>query len=106
MYTLSAQVDQRDMEETRSRLERARDLVLAYAMVNGRLPCPARSTSSGAEVRNTSTGACTDGTNEDYYGGTVGGATGGLLPAATIGYNQVDGSGFAQDAWGNRIRYA
>ena len=106
LYTLSAQTEQRDFEDTRQRLERARDLLLAYVVVNGRLPCPARSTSSGAEVRVSSTGQCSDGTNEDYYGGTVGGATAGLLPAVTIGYQQVDSSGFALDAWGNRIRYA
>jgi prepilin-type N-terminal cleavage/methylation domain-containing protein len=105
LYTLSAQTEQRDFEQTRQRLEQARDLILAYAMVTGRLPCPARSTSAGAEVRETATGKCTDGTNEDYYGGTVGGATGGLLPAATIGFQPVDSSGFAVDAWQNRIRY-
>ena len=105
MYTLSAQTDQRNIEETKRRLEQARDLVLSYAVVNGRLPCPARSTSAGLEVRDAG-GNCTDGTNEDYYGGMVGGATGGLLPAVTIGFQQVDASGIGLDAWGNRIRYA
>jgi prepilin-type N-terminal cleavage/methylation domain-containing protein len=107
MYTLSAQTEQRNFEETRHRLEQARDLVLSYAIINGRLPCPARSTSSGAEVRDATTGRCFDGTYEDYYGGTLAnGAIGGLLPAVTIGYQQVDPSGFAVDAWGNRVRYA
>src|SRR5215470_16773011 len=60
MYTLSAQSDQRNFDETRRRLEQARELVLAFAVVNGRLPCPARSAATGApatqigdEVRNT-----------------------------------------------------
>jgi prepilin-type N-terminal cleavage/methylation domain-containing protein len=107
MFTLSAQTEQRNIEETRRRLEMARDLVLAFTVVNGRLPCPARSTSSGAEARDTVTGQCTSGGVEDYYGGTLsGGATGGLLPAQTIGYQQVDSAGFAVDAWQNRIRYA
>jgi prepilin-type N-terminal cleavage/methylation domain-containing protein len=107
MFTLSAQTEQRSIEETRRRLEMARDLVLAFAVVNGRLPCPARSTSAGAEARDTTTGQCTSGGIEDYYGGTLtGGATGGLLPAQTIGYQQVDSAGFAVDAWQNRIRYA
>ena len=107
MYTLSAQVDQRDFEETRRRLEQARELVLAFAIVNGRLPCPARSNSAGAEVRNAA-GECKDaGGTEDYYGGTVSaGVTGGLLPAATIGFPSIDSDGFAVDAWQNRIRYA
>jgi prepilin-type N-terminal cleavage/methylation domain-containing protein len=112
MYTLSAQTEQRSFEETRRRLEQARELVLAFAVVNGRLPCPARSVATaspatvpGDEVVTTATG-CTDGTTADYYGGVSGGVTLGLLPARAIGYQQVDSSGFAVDAWGNRIRYA
>src|SRR5258706_7364207 len=51
MYTLSAQTEQRSIEDTRRRLDQARELVLTFAIVNGRLPCPARSTSAGVEVR-------------------------------------------------------
>src|SRR3954469_16972550 len=76
MYTLSAQVEQRGYEETRRRLNLARDLLLGYALVNGRLPCPARSTSAGFEARDATTGQCTSGGVEDYYGGALsGGAT-------------------------------
>jgi len=50
MYTLSAQTEQRNFEETRRRLEAARELLLAFAIVNGRLPCPA-STTTGATAR-------------------------------------------------------
>jgi prepilin-type N-terminal cleavage/methylation domain-containing protein len=107
IYTLSAQYEQRRYEETRARLVHARDLLLSFAIVNGRLPCPARSDSAGAEVRNAG-GECRNaGGVEDHYGGTLaGGVTGGLLPATAIGYVQVDAQGFALDAWGNRIRYA
>lgn len=112
LYTLSAQTDQRNFEETRRRLELARDLVLSYAVVNGRLPCPARSaataspvTVTGDEVRDAS-GNCVGDTVTDYYGGTSGGVTLGLLPARTIGFQSVDSSGFAVDSWNNRIRYA
>ena len=107
MYTLSAQTEQRNFEDTRRRLEQARELVLSFAIVNGRLPCPARSTSAGVEVRDVASGRCWDGTSEDYYGGSLaGGATGGFLPAVTLGHPNVDASGFALDPWGNRIRYA
>jgi type II secretory pathway pseudopilin PulG len=92
MYTLSAQTEQRNFEETRRRLDQARELVLAFAIVNGRLPCPATATSSGDEAP-AGGGACTT-----YYGG--------WLPARTIGYQQLDAGGFAVDVWGNRIRYA
>jgi prepilin-type N-terminal cleavage/methylation domain-containing protein len=112
MYTLSAQTEQRSFEETRRRLEQARELVLAFAITNGRLPCPARgaataapATEPGYEVLNTTTGCIGDGVT-DYYGGASGGVTLGLLPARSIGYQQVDSSGLAVDAWGNRIRYA
>jgi prepilin-type N-terminal cleavage/methylation domain-containing protein len=105
-YTLSAQVEQAGFDETRRRLEQAKSLLLAFAIVHGRLPCPARSTSFADEVRNAA-GQCTDGTTEDYYGGTLaGGVIGGLLPARAIGFQPVDADGFAMDAWGNRIRYA
>src|SRR2546421_11336859 len=107
LYTLSALTEKRNFEDPRRRLEQARELVLAFAIVNGRLPCPARSDSAGAEVRNAA-GECKDAANvQDYYGGTLAsGVTGGLLPAATIGYQQSDGAGFALDAWQQRIRYA
>jgi prepilin-type N-terminal cleavage/methylation domain-containing protein len=114
MYTLSAQTDQRNFEETRRRLEQARDLVLAFTVVNGRLPCPARSaataapvTVSGDEVRTVGGDPdCIGDGVTDYYGGTIGGVTLGLLPARAIGFQPVDSAGLAVDAWGNRIRYS
>jgi prepilin-type N-terminal cleavage/methylation domain-containing protein len=92
MFTLSAQTEQRNFEETRRRVEQARELLLAFAIVKGRLPCPATATSLGDEAPSGG-GSCTT-----YYGG--------WLPAAAIGFQQVDASGYAIDAWGNRIRYA
>jgi len=112
MYTLSAQTDQRNMDDTRRRLEQARDLVLAFALANGRLPCPARYTtsanhSSGLESFCTaSSGTCVNtetttvqshGNCSNYYDG--------YLPAATIGFQTIDSNNFAVDIWGNRIRY-
>lgn len=92
MFTLQAQVDQRNFEETRRRLVQARELVLAYAIVNGRLPCPATSATSGQE--------------SPAGGGTCTAPYDGLLPARTIGHADVNEDGFALDAWGNPIRYA
>jgi prepilin-type N-terminal cleavage/methylation domain-containing protein len=94
LYTLSAQTEQRNFEETRRRLDAARELLLAFAMVNGRLPCPAISTSNGDEAP-LGGGTC-----------TAPGPYGGWLPARSIGYQVVDSAGFAIDAWGNRLRYA
>ena len=92
MFTLSAQVDQRNFEETRRRLDQARELLYAFAIVKGRLPCPATATSSGDESPSGG-GTCTT-----YYGG--------WLPARAIGFQNTDSAGYAVDAWGNRIGYA
>jgi type II secretory pathway pseudopilin PulG len=89
MYTLSAQSDQRSFEETRRRLEAARELVLAFAIANGRLPCPG--TANG---------------DESLTGANCTSPWGGFLPARTIGFQIVDPNGFALDASQNRIRYA
>lgn len=124
LFTLTAQVEQSNRAETLRRLESAKELLLAFAIANGRLPCPARSNSVGREVRRDEDdissvtpahpdyGKCLDDIVgvEDYYGGLltayVPAVTGGLLPAVTIGFQPVDTAGFAVDAWGNRIRYA
>jgi type II secretory pathway pseudopilin PulG len=92
LYTLSAQLGQRNIEETRSRLDTARELLLSYAIVKGRLPCPASTTSNGDESP-VGGGACSD-----YYTG--------FLPAKAIGLQPTDTLGYALDAYGNRIRYA
>lgn len=98
MYTLSAQTEQRDFEETRRRLEAARELILAFAIVNGRLPCPA------TVVTGAQTGL------ENPVGGGAAcaapGPYGGWLPARSIGFQILDAAGNALDAWNNPIRYA
>lgn len=117
MVTLSAQTEQRNVEDTRRRLDQARELLLTYALVKGRLPCPARYTSSAshsqgvesfctsAATSSSSTCAGSETTIEQSHG-TCSNHFDGYLPAATIGYQQTDSDGFAVDAWGNRIRYA
>lgn len=91
-FTLSAQVEQRNRSETDRRLAEARELLLGFALSNGRLPCPATLASAGDEAP-AGGGICTA-----YYSG--------FLPAKAIGFQPVDSAGFAVDAWGNRIRYA
>ena len=95
---LSAQDDQRKIEDTNTLLGNAQEALIGYAIANGRLPCPASSTSNGVEDPiNAATGvACTVPLN-------------GYLPAVTLGLSNVDANGYFQDAWRlpqNRIRYA
>jgi len=90
MMTLSAQVEQRNGTETLRRLNAGVAAVIAFAIVNGRLPCPAIAGVTGDEALTGSN--CTT-----WYGG--------FLPAKTIGFQPTDASGYGLDAWGNRIRY-
>lgn len=92
MATLSSQVEQRNHDETRRRLDAAAEALVAYAIVNRRLPCPATSGTTGDE--------------SPSGGGTCTTNFGGFLPAKTIGIQQTDGSGYAIDSWNNRLRYA
>lgn len=90
MYTLSAQTEQRNRNDTERKLDEARELLLSFALVNGRLPCPGVAT---GDESGGGAAACTS-----NYGG--------FLPARALGYQPTDASGFGLDAWGNRIRYA
>src|SRR5262245_9987674 len=72
MMTLSAQSEQRAIDETRRRLNAAVEALVAYAVVNGRLPCPAAPSANGDEAPSGG-GACSNPYN-------------GFLPARTIGF--------------------
>jgi type II secretory pathway pseudopilin PulG len=113
MYTLSAQTEGRNIADSQRRLEEARDLLVGFAMVNGRLPCPARYTSSASNsggmesfcVAGAGTCAGTETTTVQSHGNCSNFGDG-FLPAVAIGFTPTDASGFALDPWGNRIRYA
>ncbi len=93
---LATQLDLKRREETAKQLELIKEAVIGFALSNGRFPCAARSTDNGLEsVIDANAGTCN--------------SFNGFLPAATLGLNVIDSSGFAVDAWGiqqNRIRYA
>lgn len=97
---LAAQLQLRRAEQTRRQLDEARDALLGFATVHGRLPCPATLASRGLESFAPGGGAA-DGACETFHAG--------YLPAAALGLSPLDAEGFARDAWGgpgNRIRYA
>lgn len=97
LFTLSARVDQANNDTTRRHLDEARELLIGFALVNKRLPCPAVAASGGDE----SIAVAAPG-----GGGTCTTNYAGFLPAKAIGFLPVDSAGFAVDAWSNRIRYA
>jgi type II secretory pathway pseudopilin PulG len=92
IMTMTAQMEQRNQEETQRRLNAAVDAIMGYAVANRRLPCPASAGTTGDEAP-AGGGTCTT-----WYGG--------FLPARTIAFQPVDSSGYGLDVWGNRIRYA
>lgn len=86
--TISQQTEQRRYAETRGLLEKARESLLAFVTVNGRLPCPATAASAGHEsiaavAGNTIT--CT--------------AEVGLLPAVSLGIGGLEPGGWLNNAW-------
>lgn len=110
MVPLTTQVESRNYSETQRILAQAREALIGYAAANGRFPCPASSSSNGAETfatfptaGNAGNGICNPlvALAADVYSG--------FLPAVTLGFAPVDANGYALDAWGltqNRIRYA
>ena len=105
LLPLQAQRQQLAQSQTEITLETAQKALLGYAQQNGRLPCPATAAS------NIDAGSLGQ---ENPVGGTHTPPTAvpncasqvGFLPAATLGLQPTDASGFALDAWNNRIRYA
>ena len=86
--TLSGQVEQRRVSETRKQLDEIQQALLGFAIVNGRLPCPAKPTIATTDTANNpGTEVCTP---------TM--LTTGVIPWATLGLNETD-------AWGRRFTY-
>ena len=92
LLPLGTQLDQRRITETQKRLEDARDALIAFAIINGRLPCPATTTSAGIE--------------DPAGGGTCTKPYDGFLPARTLSFNPQSSDGYALDSWNIPIRYA
>lgn len=86
--SLTQQIEQRRIVETRNALAAARDALLAFAGTSGRLPCPATAASLGQEAIAANVGGVVTCAVED-----------GFLPAATLGLADVDGNGHVTDAW-------
>ncbi len=84
MVPLSAQIDQRNYNETQRQMDEIREALIGFAVVNGRLPRPATSATDGTEnpANCGSDAACT-----------------GFIPWTTLGVKKTD-------AWNKMIRYS
>ncbi len=82
--SLSAQVDKQHRNETTRQLDEIKDALYGYAIVNGRLPCPAKA-SIPTNIVNAGISDCT--------------LTKGVIPWATLGTSETD-------AWGRRFTYS
>lgn len=81
---LSAQIDQRNRNETREQLAEIREALIGFAIVHGRLPRPAISGSDGNEK----TANCINVNDCD-----------GFIPWTTLGVKKTD-------AWNKMLRYS
>ncbi len=90
--TISGQIEQQRLTETRKQLNDIQQALIGYAIINGRLPCPATTTSKGLE-NPVGGGPCSN-----FYDG--------FIPGATLGISTLNDQGLVIDAWGNPIRYA
>lgn len=82
--TISGQIEQRHINDTRKQLDEIQQALIGYAVANGNLPCPAKSASDGSEDRNIS-GAC----NKRK----------GLIPWSALGVSKLD-------SWGRIFAYS
>jgi prepilin-type N-terminal cleavage/methylation domain-containing protein len=84
VVSLSSQLQQRRLLDTRTMLAEASDALIAFVTANARLPCPAVAASNGLEAT-TAPGVCT--------------VTAGFLPAVTLGLSNLDANGLLNDGW-------
>lgn len=77
--------------QTNNTLDTAQKALISFAQTQGRLPCPATLASLGVESP-VGGGTCT--------------VNNGFLPAATLGIQPVNTSGFGIDGWSHPISYA
>lgn len=95
--TLSSQMEQKNRNETKKKLEEIKEALIGYAVINGRLPCPAAPNTTGVEAF-ASGGNASNGNCANFWNGFV--------PASTLGLTGLDSAGYIVDGWNNRIRYA
>ena len=95
LIPLTTQVEQRQISDTQKTLDEIREALSGFALANGYLPCPDKTTAAGAGV---GLNTPNDGLEDVTAAGACVAASEGNVPWATLGV------GFS-DVWGNRFRY-
>jgi prepilin-type N-terminal cleavage/methylation domain-containing protein len=100
--TLSSQVDQRHTNDTRKQMDEIQQALLGFALINGRLPCPADGTTPTGGTNSAGVPAGqeykTSVTSPFTCAVVVGNNAVGVLPWAALGLNETD-------SWGWRFTY-
>ena len=100
--TISSQVEQRHVSETRKQLDEIQQALIGFAIIYGRLPCPADPTTPTGQSNSAGFAAGTEYTSGTGITLTCANVTSnagwGVLPWATLGINETD-------AWGRRFTY-
>lgn len=91
--TISSQIEQQHTNETRKQLGEIQQALIGYALINGRLPCPADGTIATGQAN-----AGVEATAGSNCANITGNAAWGVLPWATLGASETD-------AWGRRFTY-
>lgn len=108
---LNTQIVQRRYTDTQKTLDDVREALIGFALATTRLPCPASSTSGGAEAYCTNaTGACgaqivAPPAAIPSHGRCVV-PWGGFVPGIALGIPNVDAQGYVIDAWSRRMHYS
>ena len=123
---ISAQIELRRIDETKKQIESVKETILGFAIINGRLPCPALNSgvcTVGREcfcsegIGNSESGTCTLTLTAPAsfngrcaaFGTTTTALTAGFLPAMSLGITPTDANGYALDAFAtpsSQLRYA
>lgn len=110
--TISSQLEQRKISETKSKLLEIQQALTGFALINGRLPCPAQSSlatgagGAGIEATKDNTCACVTAgggvasadASRVACDATTATSVTGVLPWATLGISETD-------AWNRRFTY-
>lgn len=112
LAALGPQLAQRKYTDAQQQLKQVTEAVIAYAMLNRRLPCPASATSNGRESFCTSPiGACgaevvAPATSAGQGRGRCFAApNAGFVPAVTLGLGGLSTDGRLADPWARPLRY-